>query len=150
MTSAGIWHRVGISAPEQQVYEALATIEGLSAWWTPDVRGEAALGGKLEFYFGGDEPGAVMEVTDLDPGRRVAWRCLQGADEWVGTDLTFDLTPGPSETVVLFAHTNWREPLEFMSHCSMKWAVYLLGLKAGLEGGVATPFPDEPKISSWM
>ena len=38
-----------------------------------------------------------MEVTELDPGQRVAWRCVQGPDEWVDTVVTFDLSrPAPS------------------------------------------------------
>ena len=49
---ADIRHRVGITAPAGRVYQALATNEGLSRWWTRDVRGEDQIGGKLEFYFG--------------------------------------------------------------------------------------------------
>ena len=30
-----------------------------------------------------------------------------------------------------------------------KWAYHPLGLKAGLEGGTAMPYPDGEKISSW-
>jgi hypothetical protein len=165
---ADIRHRVGITAPREQVYQALATTEGLSRWWTRDTAGDPAVGGKLEFYFGQAEPGAVMEVTELDPGQRVAWRCVQGPDEWVGTAVTFDLSrtgDGPSadgpgadgpgadgpggETVVLFTHAGWPEPAEFMHHCSTKWGYFLLGLKAGLEGGPATPYPADMAISSW-
>jgi hypothetical protein len=51
--------------------------------------------------------------------------------------------------VVLFTHAGWREPVEFMHHCSTKWAYFLLGLKAGLEGGPATPYPEDMAISSW-
>ncbi len=36
---ADIRHRVGIAAPRERVYRALATREGLSGWWTRDVRG---------------------------------------------------------------------------------------------------------------
>jgi uncharacterized protein YndB with AHSA1/START domain len=146
-----IRHRVGITAPAGRVYQALATRDGLSGWWTRDVRGTSEAGGKLEFYFGGSEPAAVMEVIDLVPDRRVAWRCVEGPDEWVGTSLTFDLAPGgeDGETVVRFSHADWREPIEFMSHCSTKWAYFMLGLRAGLEGGVASPYPDDMKISSW-
>jgi uncharacterized protein YndB with AHSA1/START domain len=72
---ADIRHRVGITAPREQVYESLATIEGLSRWWTRDTSGDPAAGGKLEFFFGQAEPGAVMEVTDLAPGP---------ADRWAG------------------------------------------------------------------
>ena len=48
-----------------------------------------------------------------------------------------------------FAQAGWREPVEFMAHCSTKWAYFLLGLKDGFEGGKATPFPDDEHISSW-
>ena len=35
-----------------------------------------------------------------------------------------------------------------MHHCSTKWGYHLLGLKAGLEGGQATPFPDDIALST--
>jgi uncharacterized protein YndB with AHSA1/START domain len=146
---ADIRHRVGISAPREQVYAALATREGLSGWWTRDTAGGDAVGSKLEFFFGQPEPGGVMEVVELVPGQRVAWRCVQGPDEWVDTVLSFDLSESGGETVVMFAHADWREPAEFMHHCSTKWAYFLLGMKAGLEGGSATPYPEDMAISSW-
>jgi uncharacterized protein YndB with AHSA1/START domain len=146
---ADIRHRVGISAPREQVYAALATREGLSGWWTRDTAGGDGVGSKLEFFFGQPEPGGVMEVVELVPGQRVAWRCVQGPDEWVDTVLSFDLSESGGETVVMFAHADWREPVEFMHHCSTKWAYFLLGMKAGLEGGSATPYPEDMAISSW-
>lgn len=148
-----IRHRVGITASPQQVYEALTTKEGLSGWWTRDVRGEEHEGGKLEFYFGGPEAAAEMEVVELVPDHRVVWRCVQGPGEWLDTALTFELKSSggeADETVVLFTHADWREPVEFMHHCSTRWAQFLIGLKAGLEEGQATPFPeDKPISSSW-
>ncbi|MGZ3637853.1 MAG: SRPBCC family protein [Ktedonobacterales bacterium] len=146
---ADILHRVGIAAPQARVYEALTTTEGLSGWWTRDVKGDPNLGGTLQFFFGSPEPGAAMEVVALTPGQHVEWRCVQGPDEWLGTTISFDLKPADGETAVLFKQANWREPVEFMHHCSTKWAYFLLGLKAGLEDGEATPYPNDKKISSW-
>lgn len=146
---ASIRHRVGTSAPQARVYEALTTREGLSGWWTRKVEGDPNLGGTLRFFFGSPEPGAVMEVVNLAPTHHVEWRCVQGPEEWVGTHLTFDLKPSDGETVLLFTHADWREPVEFMYHCSTKWGYFLLGLKAWLDGGEATPYPNELKISSW-
>ena len=52
--------------------------------------------------------------------------------------------------MLLFTNADWREPVEFMHHCSTKWGYLLVGLKAGLEGGEATPFPDDIALSaSW-
>jgi len=144
-----IRHRVGIAAPADRVYQALATTDGLSRWWTRDVGGDAEVGANLEFSFGGSEPDLLMEVTDLIPGRRVGWRCVKGPDEWLDTTYVFDLTSSGGETTVLFTNAGWRDPAEFMHHCSTKWAYFLLGLRAGLQGGEATPYPDDMKISSW-
>ena len=91
-----------------------------------------------------------MEVVELSPDDRVRWRCIQGPAEWVGTTVTFDLKTTGGETVLLFTHGDWREPVEFSHHCSTKWATVLIGLRSGLEGGVFTAFPDDTKISgSW-
>jgi uncharacterized protein YndB with AHSA1/START domain len=142
-----IRHRVVISAPLESVYQAVATTEGVSEWWTRDgVRGESTEGSKVEFYFGSPEPAAVMEVTRLDPKGRVDWNCIEGADEWVGTKLSFDLTPKDDETVVLFTHADWRDPSEFMAHCSARWAYFLLSLKSLAETGKGTPFPQDLKF----
>lgn len=146
---ASIRHRVGIAAPAERVYVALATKDGLAAWWTPEVDGESTVGRSLRFFFGGSEPGAIMEVASLVPNTRVEWRCTGGASEWVGTHLTFDLKPEGDETVLLFEQADWRDPVDFMYHCSTKWAVFLLGLKNQLEGGESAAFPHERKISSW-
>jgi len=142
-----IRHRVAISAPLESVYEAVATTEGISEWWTRNgVRGESSEGSKLEFFFGQPNPAAVMEVARLDPSGHVSWNCVDGADEWVGTKLTFDLNHKDDETVVLFTHADWREPVEFMAHCSARWAYFLLSLKSYLEAGKGTPFPEDLKF----
>jgi uncharacterized protein YndB with AHSA1/START domain len=142
-----IRHRVGIQAPQAEVLSKLTTLDGLATWWTRDVTGDPGIGGELKFSFGSPERvvGAeVVEVTD----RHVVWRCTVGPDEWVGGRFTFDLEQTGDETVLKFTQS-WREPVDFMFHCSTKWGFFLLGLKASLEGGKGTPFPGELQISSW-
>jgi uncharacterized protein YndB with AHSA1/START domain len=142
-----IRHRVEIVAPPHKVYDAVATKEGISAWWTRDgVKGDSAEGAKLEFYFGSPDPAAVMEVTELSPAEMVSWSCVGGASEWVGTKLSFSLTPKDGGTVVLFTHADWRSPSEFMAHCSARWAYFLLSLKAYTETGTGTPSPEDLKF----
>jgi uncharacterized protein YndB with AHSA1/START domain len=146
---ADIRHRVGIAAPQDRVFAAIATRDGLAEWWTRTVDGNPERGGRMRFYFGRPDPGAVMEIVDVHAPDFVVWRCVDGVAEWVGTTLTFNLRTDGNETVVLFTHADWREPVEFMHHCSTKWAYFLLGLKRGLEGGSATPYPDDAPISGW-
>jgi len=145
-----IRHRVGIAAPQDAVYEAVATRHGLAGWWTRDVDISPDESGSFRFFFGEPEPGAVMQVLDQTPPTHVGWECVRGPDDWLGTRIDFDVSAGPgAETVLRFTQSGWREPDDFLHHCSTKWALFLLGLKASLEGGKATPFPDDMPISSW-
>jgi hypothetical protein len=60
-----------------------------------------------------------------------------------------DLRQDGVYTIVLFEHRGWAEPVEFMNHCSTKWAVFLLSLKQLLETGHGSPDPDDVPISDW-
>jgi len=143
-----IRHRVGIAAPTERVYAALATKDGVARFWTNQVEGDAEVGSTLSFFFGGPTPAAVMEIIVLSPNERVQWRCVDGPSDWIGTSVTFDVADTDGEAVVLFTHSGWREPTEFMHHCSTKWGTFLIGLRGGLEGGDFTAFPDDTRISS--
>lgn len=139
-----IVHRVGIQATPQKVYEAIATASGLSRWWITRTSGESKVGGLLRFLPEGG--GFVMKVTELKPGELVKWLCLEGPKEWVGTEITFRLVHKDGQTFVLFTHANWKEAVEFMYHCSTKWATFLLSLKSLLERDEGRPLPYDVKI----
>ena len=143
-----ILHKVGIKSTSLgAVYDALATIEGLSNWWTTDTRGESKVGGELQFRFG--DGGFDMKVLELEPGKRVLWQVVDGPEEWLGTKISFDLNQNGDWTVILFKHLGWKAPVEFMHHCSTKWAVFLLSLKSLRETGKGAPWPNEIKLDSW-
>lgn len=148
-----IVHRVGIKVPIANVYGALTSLEGLAGWWTEEVQGDCGLGGKIEFTFRtptGEVKGKmVMEVQELNAPSQVRWRCLEGPAEWIGTDITYRLSEKDGQTIVLFGHRNWREEVEFTSHCSMKWATFLLSLREYAETGKGRPSPNDLKIDNW-
>ena len=141
-----ILHRVGIQSSPETVYRALTTHDGLTGWWTEDVRGEA--GDAPHFQFG--ERGFFdMKVLEAEPGRRVLWQVTDGPGEWIGTKIAWDLRQENGYTIVLFKHEGWKTPVEFMHHCSTKWAVFLVSLKALLETGKGAPYPHDVKIDDW-
>ncbi|HEY3493656.1 MAG TPA: SRPBCC domain-containing protein [Polyangiaceae bacterium] len=148
-----IIHRVGIKAPISKVYAALSTVEGVAGWWTRDTSGESKTGGTVQVRFrspAGNEIGKMgFEVTQLVPDREVRWRFTSGPDEWLGTHVTFELSQDGDQTLVAFGHRNWREAVDFMAHCSMKWATFLLSLRQLLETGKGRPAPEDLKIDSW-
>jgi uncharacterized protein YndB with AHSA1/START domain len=142
-----ILHRVGITSTPDKVYDAITTIEGLSGWWTEDTRGMTDVGGVIGFRFGAG--GFDMEVVELDPTEHVLWKVVDGPQEWIGTTVDWQLKQEEDHTIVLFRHLGWTEPVEFMHHCSTKWAMFLMSLKDLIETGKGAPDPRDVKIDNW-
>ena len=142
-----ILHRVGIKAPVADVYAALTTIDGLAGWWASETTGDAGNSGIIQFRFVAG--GFDMKVVDLQPAKRVAWEVVDGPEEWVGTEVVWNLAQDGEYTIVLFEHRGWREPVEFMHHCSTKWALFLMSLKDLVETGIGAPDPRDVKIDNW-
>ncbi|GAA1966922.1 SRPBCC domain-containing protein [Nocardioides panacihumi] len=141
-----ILHRVAVArtSPEK-VYDALTTTDGLAGWWTTDTTGDAAEGGVIAFRF---PPGGFdMKVLETTPSEHVRWEVVDGPDEWVGTTIDWRLRTDDDWTVVMFEHQGWAEPVEFMHHCSTKWATYLMSLKSLLETGVGAPAPRDVHVA---
>jgi len=147
-----ILHRVGIKSSPDAVYRALTTRDGLAAWWTDKTQGEGPVGGLFQFRFvDGDVDigGFEMKVLELQPDRHVLWQVVGGPEEWIGTRVSWDIRQEGDYAIVMFKHQDWREPVEFMHHCSTKWAIFLMSLKALVETGKGAPNPVDVKIDNW-
>ena len=144
-----ILHRVGIkSSSIDDVYKTLTTREGLSGWWTNNTQGEGnKVGGVLEFRFGAG--GFDIKVIELHPATQVLWEVVDGPEEWIGTKISWELRQEGDYIIILFKHQGWKEPVEFMHHCSTKWAIFLMSLKSLVETGKGTPDPNDVKIDNW-
>ncbi len=142
---AEIYHRVGIAGPTKEVFNALTTNDGLSKWWTTDTTGAGEVGSIINFRFNGGGPD--FEVAELQPDELVRWKHSgEVPGEWMGTDISFELQDEGKQTIVCFKHANWKEPSDFMAHCSTKWAVFLLSLKDAIETGQGSPFSNDIHI----
>lgn len=149
---ADILHKVGIKSSLDKVYKALSTREGVAGWWTNHTEGESKVGGVLRFRFldGGVEKGVITaKVLELHPATRVLWQVVDGPAEWIGTKIGFELKQEGEYIVVLFKHQGWKEPVEFMHHCSTKWAIFMMSLKSLVETGKGAPSPNDIKIDNW-
>jgi len=146
---ADILHRVGIkSSSMDEVYQALTTQAGLAGWWTSNTTGEGNEAGNIiQFRFGAG--GFDMRVTELIAPSYVQWQVAEGPEEWINTVISFELRQENDYVILLFKHSDWKEPVEFMHHCSTKWALFLMSLKALIETGKGAPDPNDVKIDNW-
>jgi uncharacterized protein YndB with AHSA1/START domain len=73
---------VEVPGTPEQVWQAIATAKGMSAWFLPTELDERE-GGSLHFAMG-PEMGSDGQITDWDPPRRIAyeedWAALMGKD----------------------------------------------------------------------
>lgn len=120
---ADIFHYVRMSASADDVFRAVTEDGLLRPWW------------------GTESPFALSCVARAD-GACVVWHCVEGPDEWVGTDISFAFARDGGETVVRFAHKNWREASDAFARCTTKWGRVLLALKSRVE----TPEADDLRI----
>ena len=139
-----ILHRVGIASTRDKVYQALATLDGLSHWWITGTTGDTKVGGTL--HFAPEGGGFAMKVLASEPGQMVRWKCVDGPEEWVGTEISFRLEEKEHQVFVLFTHAGWKEPVEFMHHCSTKWAIFLMSLRDWVERAESHAHPYDVKI----
>ena len=141
---ATIYHQVGIKAPLHDVYNAIATTEGVTRWWTV-TSGDAAAGGELEFSFDGHI--VKVNVTDDIADKYIEWTVGGNDGEWLGTRICFELVEEENQVMLNFMHDDWREASEMLAHCSTKWAAFLLSLKDYLETGTGKPYPHDIPVN---
>ncbi len=138
-----IRHVLTIDATPESVYQAITTEVGIKNWWTTEANAKAEVGYINEHRFG-DKYFNKMKVTKLQSPTHVAWKCVDGDHEWIGTDLSFDIEKGDGNTMLRFAHLNWKEESEFYGFCNHHWGRFLDSMKSYCETGKGTPFvPDE-------
>jgi uncharacterized protein YndB with AHSA1/START domain len=130
---------VRVTAPAAEVFAALTTLEGLSAWWTT-ATGDAGAGGTITFHFGPDS-NAVMDVEVADPETGVRWRTTECMlEDWVGTTQTFDLAALPGGgTEIRFRHHGLNPSLECYGQCKSGWDHFVPSLAAYVETGAGNP-----------
>ena len=141
---ATIYHQVGIKAPVEKIFNAIATLQGVSSWWTL-TSGDPTLEGELTFSFG--EHDVFAKVTAYENNKHVEWTVQGEEGEWLNTRICFDLDEKQDQVMVNFQHADWKEATDFLAHCSTKWAMFLLSLKKYVETGTGMSFPDDIHIN---
>lgn len=136
---ADILHTVQMNASPADVFAALTERAGASAGWARASSTAPRLHSLSDFRFGDGKVVVRMRIAALEKGAKLAWQCVAGPPDWVGTSVTFDLAREGDDTVVRFAHRGWKEATDLMGRCSATWAHFLFGLKSMLE----TKEPDD-------
>jgi hypothetical protein len=112
--------------------EAFAAVTDVRGWWAGDIEGPTdALGAEFTYRYR-DIHRSTQRITELVPGRRVAWHVTDAylsfvtdKGEWAGTDIIFDITPTAAGSEVRFTHRGLEPQHECFDRCSPAWNHYI-------------------------
>jgi uncharacterized protein YndB with AHSA1/START domain len=138
---ADIIQEITIAAPPQRIFDAITSREGLLSWWTDDATRADAVGQVAEFGFFKRAVVFRMRVDELKVAERIRWSCIGGPDDWLGTELTFEISPMSADgTRVRFIHSGWRAEDGMYPSATSTWAQIMPHLKKYTESGVPGPY----------
>lgn len=138
-----------VQAPPRRLYQALTTQKGLQGWWTEHCSVGDGVGARSTFYFG--ETWKIMRTASLKADAEVRWTCtdsriaapgLKRADEWIGTDIVFRLSPRGEHTLLQFEHIGLTPQIECYALCASGWHQFLGSLKQYAETGKGAPYAE--------
>lgn len=114
--------------------EVFDAINDVRTWWTGDVDGASRHVGDEFTYRHEDVHRSVQRVTELVPGRRVAWLVTdahlsfaEDPAEWTGTRVVFDISAVPDGTEVRFTHVGLSPDKDCYASCSSAWTYFVNG-----------------------
>jgi uncharacterized protein YndB with AHSA1/START domain len=132
-------HKITIDAPAEQVYQALATVEGLKSWYTPNIEGSVSKDEVATFIFAGKES-FRWKFTELKPNSLVHWTCIEGPGAAADTTVTFKISEkNRHQTVVECDHDEWPDGHMAFKTCNTLWGILMGHLKEYAETRVPSP-----------
>ena len=113
------------------VFDAINNPRG---WWSEEIEGTTDKVGSVFKYHYDDVHRCTIKVTELIPGKKVAWLVLDNyfkftkdKSEWKGTKIVFDISKRGNKTEVHFTHVGLVPSYECYNVCSDAWGSYVRG-----------------------
>ena len=117
---------------DQTPEQAFAAINNPRGWWSQEIEGSTDRLGEAFDYHYSDVHRCRIKVTELIPGRRVAWHVLDNyfsftrdTTEWKDTDIVFDIASKGGKTEVRFTHIGLVPEYECYDACHEGWSTYI-------------------------
>ena len=141
-----IVHQLEVKATAKDVYEALASQEGIKGWWSKDCDVSEEVGGHSQMRF--NKEGKIVEmhflVETLNPRGKVSWTCVKNPNPaWLHTQIHFELAEQEAHTALTFTHAGWDAKWKGEAPYEMTkegWEHFMSSLKAYCETGEGQPW----------
>jgi uncharacterized protein YndB with AHSA1/START domain len=130
-------HNVVIKTTAERIFEAIVTQEGLVSWFSRSTIARPQAGYVNVFTFGNYR--LELKITDLVPNKRVGWLCTRAIEAWLHTTISFELEEQGENTLLRFAHADWKAMNDAFASSCYDWAMFLRSLKSYCETGAGSP-----------
>jgi hypothetical protein len=136
---------------DQTPEEAFNAIHNVRGWWSENIEGSTdKLSAEFSYRYQ-DAHFCKIKITELVPGKRIAWHVLDNRfnftkdkNEWKGTDIIFEISKEGNKTEVRFTHRGLVPAYECFEMCSKAWGSYINGsLRSLIATGRGKPNPKE-------
>jgi len=133
-----------------------AAINNPRGWWSESIEGNTdRLSATFHYHFK-DVHRCDIKITELTPGKRVAWHVVDNyfsftddKSEWTGTDIIFDISRVGGKTELRFTHLGLVPEYECYDACSEGWSSYVGGsLRSLITTGKGRPNVGEATTDS--
>ena len=138
-----------VNSTPEEVFAAITNVRG---WWSGEIDGRTdELDAEFTYRYE-DVHRSTQRISELIPGKRVAWHVVDGylafvedKAEWTGTDIIFDIAPqGDAATEVRFTHVGLASGNECFDSCSTAWRFYVgTALRNLITTGQAAATPQQ-------
>ena len=142
-----ITHHLSIQASPETIYNAVASQEGINAWWAKEgtvglTEGASSL---LKFNKGGTIVEMGFRTQSLIPNQKVVWECTENANPaWIGTTIVTEISADrEGRSKVVFSHAGFDEKWAGQEPFEMTkggWEHFVNSLVAYCEAGVGQPW----------
>jgi hypothetical protein len=139
---------------DQTPEQAFAAITDVRRWWSGEIDGSTDQLGEVFTYRYQDVHYSKQQITELIPGKKVVWHVFDAylnftddPNEWIGTDITFEVARRGDFTEVSFAHVGLVPEFECFDQCSSAWGFYINNsLRSLIADGQGAPNPTEDRV----
>ncbi len=148
MTSQNFTTAFTVDQTPEQAFAAVTDVRG---WWSGEIDGRTDQVGAEFTYHYQDVHFSKQRIAELVPDERVVWRVLEShlnftedPDEWVGTEIIFEVSRKGDQTEVRFRHQGLVPEFECFDQCSNAWSSYINNsLRHLITTGKGQPNPEE-------
>lgn len=136
--SASFTYSLNTKKSPEEVYKLLLNVK---KWWSgfyeETITGETAhVNDEFSFLAGGGQHFSRQKLVELVPHSKIVWKVIESRlsfldapDEWINTDIRFDIAKSGNKTTVTFTHNGLEPEIECYDSCSSAWTMYMDQLK---------------------